>query len=82
MPKGRDYLVFGDYAGKLDVLRVECTKCPRRGRHSVAGLARKYGRWGNATKWLSDLRDDCPKRDVPQLHERCDLVCPDVPKVL
>ena len=26
----RTYLVFGDIEGKLDVLRVECTKCPRR----------------------------------------------------
>ena len=23
----RGYLVFGDIEGKLDVLRVECTKC-------------------------------------------------------
>jgi hypothetical protein len=64
------------------VLRVECRKCPRRGQYSVTRLIKKYGRGANATKWLSDLRGDCPKRDVPQLHERCDLVCPDVPKVL
>jgi hypothetical protein len=25
----RTYLVFGDIEGKLDVLRVECTKCAR-----------------------------------------------------
>ena len=35
---GRTYLVFGDIAGKLDVLRVECTKCPRKGRYSVRKL--------------------------------------------
>jgi hypothetical protein len=23
-----------------------------------------------------------PKRDAPQLQERCDLLCPDLPKVL
>ena len=27
----RSYLVFGDIEGKLDVLRVECTKCDRKG---------------------------------------------------
>ena len=27
----RNYVVFGDIEGKLDVLRVECTKCSRRG---------------------------------------------------
>jgi len=26
----RTYLVFGDIEGKLDVLRVECTKCDRK----------------------------------------------------
>ena len=30
----RTYLVFGDIEGKLDVLRVECNKCPRNGRYS------------------------------------------------
>jgi hypothetical protein len=35
------YLVFGDIEGKLDVLRVECTKCPRKGRYSVARLIRE-----------------------------------------
>ena len=34
----RTYLVFGDIEGKFDVLRVECTKCERKGRYSVARL--------------------------------------------
>ena len=38
----RTYLVFGDIEGKLDVLRVECTKCPRKGRYHVAKLIEKY----------------------------------------
>jgi hypothetical protein len=29
----RAYLIFGDIEDKLDVLRVECTKCARKGRH-------------------------------------------------
>ena len=24
----------------------------------------------------------CPKRDAHSMHERCDLICPDLPKVL
>ena len=32
----RTYLTFGDIEGKLDVLRVECTRCQRKGRYSVA----------------------------------------------
>ena len=54
----RTYLVFADIEGKLDVLRVECTKCKRK------------------------LNGDCPKRDAPQLYDRCDLICPDLPKVI
>jgi hypothetical protein len=37
--------------GKLDVLRVECTKCDRKGRYHVHKLIEKYGRWGNMMKW-------------------------------
>jgi hypothetical protein len=34
------------------------------------------------TKWVSDLNGDCPQREAVQLHERCDLISPDLPKVL
>jgi hypothetical protein len=78
----RTYLTFGDIEGKLEMLRVECTKCPRKGRYSVANLIAKHGRRGNMSKWVSDLKGDCPKRNAHQLHERCDLMCPDLPKVL
>jgi hypothetical protein len=45
-------------------------------------LIEKYGRKGNMMKWKDQLNGDCPKQDAPQLHERCDLICPDLPKVL
>jgi hypothetical protein len=32
------FLTFGDIEGKLDMLRIECTRCPRQGRYSVAKL--------------------------------------------
>jgi len=44
---GRSYLIFGDIEGKLDVLRVECTKCARKGRYSLFRLIEKYGRKPN-----------------------------------
>ena len=34
----RTYLTFGDIEGKLDVLRIECTRCQRKGRYGVAKL--------------------------------------------
>ena len=69
------------HEGKLDVLRVECTKCPRNGRYSVAKLIQKHGCNGNMSKWREQLNAYCPKRDG-RLNDRCDLVCPDLPKVL
>ena len=78
----RTYLVFGDIEGKLDMLRVEYTRCQRKGRYSVAKLIAQHGRKGNLMQWMEMLNGDCPKRDAPQLHERCDLICPDLLKVL
>ena len=46
----RTYLIFGDIEGRLDVLRVECTKCARKGRYQVPKLIAKYGRKGNMMK--------------------------------
>ena len=49
----------------------------------MAKLIAKYGRNGNMMKWKEQLNGDCPRRrDAQGLHERCDLVCPDLPKVL
>jgi hypothetical protein len=62
----RTYLIFGDIEDKLDVLNVECTNCPRKGRYHVQRLIELYGCRGNMSKWLSDLKGDCPKRDVQQ----------------
>ena len=42
MMKWREQLVvFADIEGKLDVLRVECTKCTRKGRYQVRATRRQ-----------------------------------------
>jgi hypothetical protein len=74
----RTYLVFGDIEGKLDVLRVECAKCDRKGRYSVAKLIAKHSRKGNMSAWVSDLKGDCPKRDAAGFRTAatwCVLIC-------
>jgi hypothetical protein len=78
----RTFLTFGDIAGKLHMLQIECTRCARKGRYSVAKLLVEHGHRGNMSKWVSDLRGDCPKRNAAHLNERCDLICPDLPKAL
>jgi hypothetical protein len=47
---GATYLIFWDIEGKLDMLRVECTRCGRKGRYSVRRLIEKYGRKANMMK--------------------------------
>jgi hypothetical protein len=43
----RTYLTFGDIAGKLYILRIECTRCQCKGRYNVAKLVAQYGKHGN-----------------------------------
>jgi transposase-like protein len=52
----RTYLTFGDIAGKLHMLRIECTRCARRRQYSVAKLIAQHGHRGNMSRWVSDLR--------------------------
>jgi hypothetical protein len=51
------------------------------GINGVARLIEKHGREGSLMKWKEQLTADCPKRDG-RLNDRCDLICPDLPKVL
>jgi hypothetical protein len=57
----RTYLIFGDIEGKLDVLRVECTKCPRKGRYHVHKLIEKYGRKGKHDEMARDAKRRLPE---------------------
>jgi hypothetical protein len=61
---GRSYVIFDDIERKLDVLRVERTKCARKGRYSVRRLIEKYGRKANMMKWKEQLNGDCPRREA------------------
>ena len=58
----------------------QSTKCGRGVHYGVARLIEKHGREGNLMAWRETLNADCPKRDGC-LNQRCDLICPDLPKV-
>ena len=77
----RSYHVFGNIEGKLDVLHVECTKCDRKGRCSVAKLIAKHGRKANVSAWASDLKATARSAGADE-RTRCDPICPDLSKVL
>jgi len=44
-------IIFGDLIGKLPVLQVSCTKCPRRGRYILARLLRAHGPNSKVIDW-------------------------------
>ena len=73
----RTYLTFGDIAGKLTILASNARGANGRGRYNVAKLLAQHGHRGTMSKWLSDLKGDCPKRNAARPHERCDLICPE-----
>jgi hypothetical protein len=64
------------------VLRAECTRCAREGRYQVHKLIEKYGRKGNMMKWKEQLNGDVRAATRIAYKRRCDLICPDLPKVL
>jgi hypothetical protein len=47
-------ITLGDLAGRLEVLRVVCSKCDRAGQYSVARLIELYG----ADTGLPDFKGD------------------------
>jgi hypothetical protein len=68
MPRD-DSITPRDLIGKLDALRVECSKCDRRGRYRVARLAETIGLDGKLTDWFYALTKDCPRKHTPGLAD-------------
>ena len=66
---GRSYLAFADI-GKLTTLRVECTRCPRAGRYSVAKLIALHGREANMANWNAPAPDYAGGRPGRCLHPK------------
>ncbi len=75
-------IIFGDLIGKLDMLRLTCAKCGRKGRYSIRQLTKEYGRDTKLTDGLSRITADCPKRRSLDMADQCGARCPDLPRVL
>ena len=74
--------IFGDLIGKLDVLRVECSKCDRAGRYRLDRLIDERGRDAKMIDWLRELTADCPKKIAHNWNDQCGAGCPDLARVL
>jgi len=73
-------ITFGDLEGKLDVLRVACTKCDRRGQYRLANLIKSQGPDTKLVDWKEDITADCPKRanDRVAMLDLCGAGFPDL----
>jgi hypothetical protein len=52
-------------------LEVACSKCPRRGRYSIAGLAVKHGAQMGLPRLKEILSADCPRNQHISIYEQC-----------
>jgi hypothetical protein len=68
-----------DLIGKLDLLRVECAKCDRRGQYWVDHLYVRLGPDARLTTWLHRITADCPWKRWGGFAE-CGVTCPDLLK--
>lgn len=77
-----DLITLADIAGRLTHLHVECTKCGRSGRYNVARLLATHGPETTLHAITDPLSADCPNRRVAGYYDRCNVRCPDLPKVI
>ena len=75
-------IVFSDLIGKLDVLRVSCSKCERDGCYGMNRLINERGRDAKLINWLDELTATCPKKIACNMNDPCGPKCPQLPKVL
>jgi hypothetical protein len=78
MPRD-DSLTPADLIGKLEILRVECAKCDRRGRYRVDRLVRELGRDGKLTDWFARIMTDCRRKIANNYSDACGVNSPDFP---
>ena len=75
-------IIFSDLIGKLDVLRVVCSKCHRGGAYRLERLILSRGRDTKIIDWLDELTANCPKKVARNMNDQCGARCPDLATVL
>ena len=74
-------IIFGDLIGKLTVLQVRCSKCPRRDHYELFGLIMAHGLNTKIVDWLNVITADCPKKLARDVSDPCAAWCSYLPKV-
>ncbi len=65
---------IGGLVGMVEVLRVECPVCDRKGRYVVSRLVAEFGPDFRLTDWLSQLTADCPNKNQKGVTRACGAV--------
>ena len=75
-------IIFSDLIGKLDIVRVVCSKCERGGAYRLERLIMSRGRDAKLIDWLDELTANCPKKVARNMNDQCGARCPDLATVL
>ncbi len=68
----------GYLVGRLEVLRIECPTCGRKGRYQVARLLEARGPAYRLTDWLHERTADCPQKSPGGPTRACGAIMPDL----
>jgi hypothetical protein len=71
----RSYVTLAEHPG--DMVRLACTKCPRRGHYRKATLIERYGPDQNMAALRLILAEGCPKIAANQMMDLCGVIYTD-----
>jgi hypothetical protein len=74
-------VTFGDIAGKLEFLRVECSECSWAAQYRLMRLMKECGEDATLTDWLGKLTAECPRRQAGNVNAPCAARFPDLPRL-
>ena len=69
-------IIFSDLVGKLDVVRVVCSRCERGGAYRLERLIMNRGRDAKIVDWLDELTANCPKKSARNMNDQCGCAVP------
>lgn len=56
---------------RLGWIEVECSRCSRKGRYSLARLISERGAEARLTEFLDEITAECPRHQATTIHDRC-----------
>lgn len=74
-------VLLGELAARATHIDIECSRCGRKGRYRVANLVARLGEDFPMTDLGAELAD-CPRRAAATHHERCDVLFPNLPRIM